>query len=141
MAVLAPIIEETVHRGFILFGMLPYGKKAAIAGSAVLFALMHLVSSYAATFFAGLVFAVLAFNYRALWGPMIAHATYNCATLLDWHCFRIVWHPSASDPLLARLVWTSIGVILAGSWIITLLISEKAAGTTLRAPRPKQSRS
>lgn len=140
MAVLAPIIEETVHRGFILYGMLPYGRKAAIAGSAVLFALMHVVDSYAATFFAGLVFAVQAFNYRALWGPMIAHAAYNGATLLDWDCFRIVWHPSASDPLFARLVWTSIAVILAGSWIITLLISEKAAGTTLRAPRPKQAR-
>lgn len=138
MAVVVPITEEIVHRGFILHGLLPYGGKAAIVGSAGLFALMHVVDSYAATFIAGLVFAIQALNYRALWGPVIAHATYNAAAVIDWDCFRIVWNPPESDLSLACLTWASIPLMLIGTSAMFLLAGEKAAGAISDLPRPGQ---
>lgn len=139
MAVVIPITEESVHRGFILHGALRYGRRTAIVGSAALFALMHVVDSYAATFVAGLIFALQALNYRALWGPVIAHATYNAATVIDWDCFRIVWDPLPSDPVLVYLTWASIPLMLAGIRATVFLIDEKAAGAASPPPRPGQS--
>lgn len=141
MAAVVPITEEIVHRGFILYGALPYGRKAAVIGSAVVFASMHVAGSYAATFVAGLVLAVQALNYRALWGPVIAHATYNAAAVIDWDCFRIVWNPPASDPVLVNLTFASIPLTLAGTCVVILLSSEKAAGARSTLPRPRQARS
>jgi membrane protease YdiL (CAAX protease family) len=138
-AAVIPITEEVVQRGFILHGALPYGRNTAIVGSAILFALMHVTDSYGATFLAGLVFAAQALNYRALWGPIIAHAAYNAAAVIDWDCFRIVWNPPESDLAFVYLTWASVPLMLAGTWVVTLLIREKAAGT-LPAPRPKQVR-
>lgn len=139
VGVVIPITEEAVHRGFVLHGALRYGRRVAILGSAALFALMHVVDSYAAAFVAGLVFALQALNYRALWGPVIAHATYNAATVIDWDCFRIVWDPLPSDPVLVGLTWASVPVMLAGIRATVFLVGGKAAGAASRPPRPGQS--
>jgi membrane protease YdiL (CAAX protease family) len=40
-AVLAPISEELLFRGYILRALRPYGKRFAILGSAILFGLFH----------------------------------------------------------------------------------------------------
>lgn len=136
MAAVAPVTEEIVHRGFILYRMLTYGRNLAIIASAALFALMH--ESYSATFVAGLVFAAQALNYRALWGPIVAHATYNAAAVLDWDCFRFIWNPALSDPALSILTWASVPVLLVGAGLIILLVGKKAAGAA-RPPRPKHS--
>ena len=110
MGAVAPATEEIVHRGFMLHGMLRYDRRVAIAASAAAFAVMHTIDSYAATFIAGLVFARQALNDRALWGPIVAHSTYNAATVFDWDCFRIVWNPERSDPVLGTMTWAPVPV-------------------------------
>lgn len=136
MAVMVPIIEETVHRGFILGGLLSYGTRFAIAGSAVLFALMHESGTYAMAFLAGLVLAMQALNHRVLWGPAIAHATYNCLSVIDWRCLSLIWNPQTTDPLLTALKWVSLPIVIGGIFLILRLISPEAAGVRTKAPQP-----
>lgn len=134
MAMLVPVTEELVHRGYVLYAALPFGRHVAVIGSAAFFALMHPVASYAATFAGGLALAMQALNYRALWGPIVTHATYNAAAVVDWDCFSLIWNPSPDDPLLLNLAWLSIPTMVAGGWLVTLLVQDK--GTGANSPRP-----
>jgi membrane protease YdiL (CAAX protease family) len=108
--------------------MMSLGAVPAIVFSAFYFAIVHESGTYIPAFLAGIVLAVQALNYRALWGPIIAHATYNAAASIDWDCFHIVWNPPIGDPTLLKLTWTSIPVIVAGSTITAFIVSRKNAG-------------
>ncbi|MBO7251131.1 MAG: CPBP family intramembrane metalloprotease [Oscillospiraceae bacterium] len=67
-ALVAPISEEIVFRGFILRSLRPYGRRFAIFGSALLFALFHgnlLQGPFA--FLVGLIMGYLACEYSIKW--------------------------------------------------------------------------
>jgi membrane protease YdiL (CAAX protease family) len=130
MSVLTPLVEETMQRGFVLHALLPRGRTIAVIVSAVTFALLHAPAGYAAGFVAGVLFAMQALNLRTLWAPVVAHATYNTAMVLDWRCARIVWNPAPDDPLLGMLAALSIGAVAAGAVLALWLASRKAAGET-----------
>lgn len=76
-SVLAPISEEILFRGYIQRTLLPYGKKFAIFGSAVLFGLFHgnLVQTPFA-FLVGLVLGYVAAEYSVAWA-MVLHMVNN----------------------------------------------------------------
>lgn len=67
-AVLAPISEELLFRGYVLRALRPYGKRFAILGSAILFGLFHgnlLQGPYA--LLVGLILGWLACEYSIKW--------------------------------------------------------------------------
>ncbi len=128
MALMVPLMEEVIHRAFIVHALLPKGFLVSIIVSALLFALMHKPSTYAVSFFAGVFFAIQLLNYRTLWASMITHATFNAAAVLDWDCLILVWNPPASDPAFSAIATISIPVALAGLVFAALLVSKKAAG-------------
>ncbi len=67
-AILAPVAEEVLFRGFILRSLQPYGKRFAIWGSAILFGLFHgnlLQTPYAILM--GLVLGYAAMEYSLGW--------------------------------------------------------------------------
>ncbi|MEX0976423.1 MAG: type II CAAX endopeptidase family protein [Woeseia sp.] len=130
MAVVVPVTEEVMHRGFFLFGLLSRGKNLAIILSAIYFALMHELSTYLPAFIVGLVLAVQVLNFRALWGPIITHATYNATATIDWDCFQLIWNPPAGDPTIVKLAWASIPIIIAGVTLSLLIVREKRAGAS-----------
>lgn len=67
-----PVIEEIVFRGFVLRGLLPYGKKRAIIISALAFSFMHGdISQLAFTFMAGLILAHAALRYSLGWAVIL----------------------------------------------------------------------
>ena len=71
-ALVGPVAEEVVFRGFIMDRLLPYGKGFAIVLSAVLFGVMHgnfLQGLFA--FGAGLVFGYVAVEYSLKWSVVI----------------------------------------------------------------------
>lgn len=71
-ALVGPVAEEVVFRGFIMDRLLPYGKGFAIVLSAVLFGVMHgnfLQGLFA--FGAGLVFGYVAVEYSLKWSALI----------------------------------------------------------------------
>lgn len=67
-AILAPVTEELIFRGFMLRTLRPYGKRFAIFGSAFLFGLFHgnlLQTPYA--FLMGLILGYVAVEYSIGW--------------------------------------------------------------------------
>lgn len=67
-AVLAPVCEELIFRGYVLRTLRPFGKRFAIFGSALLFALFHgnlLQGPYA--LLVGLILGYLASEYSITW--------------------------------------------------------------------------
>ncbi|MEX2125160.1 MAG: CPBP family intramembrane glutamic endopeptidase [Woeseia sp.] len=135
-AFLIPIIEEVGNRGFVLHALLPRGVILSVIISALLFAVMHKPGSYVFAFFGGLFFAMQVLNYRTLWAPIIAHAAYNAAAVVDSECFRIVWNPPISDPTLSTLGMLSAPLALVGILVATFLVSKTAAGARKARRRP-----
>lgn len=128
MGIVVPITEEVMHRGFFLYGLLSRGKNLAIVLSAIYFALLHEFSTYLPAFIVGLVLAVQVLNYRALWGPIIAHATYNATATIDWDCFQLIWNPPPDDPAIVTLAWVAVPIIIAGITVSLLIVRQKGAG-------------
>lgn len=136
MSCLIPVIEETLNRGFILLSVLPRGTVPAVGISAISFALLHKPDTYLPAFLGGIVLAIQLLQYRTLWGPVIAHATYNAAAVIDWDCFRLVWNPETSDPKLDLVKWVSLPIVVTGVLVILFLVSKKMAGISSNASRP-----
>jgi len=71
-AVLAPVGEEILFRGYVLRSLRPYGKRFAVLGSAVLFGLFHgnlLQTPYA--ILVGLILGYVTVEYSIFWAVLI----------------------------------------------------------------------
>ncbi len=104
-AILAPISEEILFRGYILRTLRPYGKRFAILGSAFLFGLFHgnlLQTPYA--FLMGLVLGYVAVEYSAWWA--IALHGFNNLILAD-----LLTRLTANLP---DMVFNAINLVLFG---------------------------
>ena len=128
MAILVPVVEEAINRGFILHALLPRGLILSIGLSAAFFALMHPPGTWLTAFVIGVLLAVQTLNTGTLWAAAIAHASYNAAAVLDWDCFRIVWNPPPSDPKLAIALFVAVPVIVLGACLAIYIVSRKTAG-------------
>lgn len=131
MALLTPVVEETINRGWFLSWFLRYGRLVAITVSSLLFAAVHRPDAIPAAFAGGIFLGVFYLNSGSLWGPLIAHATVNALVLADWHCLRAIWNPpEISDASLAvgalATALTACSLALAA-----LLVSKRVVG-----PRP-----
>ena len=81
-AILAPIAEEVLFRGFVLRSLQPYGKRFAILGSAILFGLFHgnlLQTPYAILM--GLVLGYVTVEHSIFWA--VALHMFNNLVLAD----------------------------------------------------------
>jgi CAAX prenyl protease-like protein len=142
MALLAPLIEEIVHRGYVLEHLLGRGpsraatRRKAIVISSILFALFHPPGGMWMAFVAGLLFAVLARTSGSLWAPVMAHATYNALIALDWLCLRISWTPRrGSGDTIAIAVLA--GLCAAMALLASLRLIRSAAPDPCRGPAPR----
>lgn len=104
-ALIIPIIEEVVNRGFILHFLLRRGRLFAVFMSALLFAILHKPESFSYTFVAGVYFAYLTLNHATLWSATIAHSVYNLAVQVNKNCMNFEWTriPSGGDVATASL--------------------------------------
>ena len=131
---LQPLIEETVHRGYIQSAVQRFGFTASIAISAAAFAAVHPSGSMPFAFLAGLVFAAQYRISRSLWPSLISHATVNGLIQVDWRCLSGRWNPGADDlPLLLPGILASAGLFACLLGIVFVLRT-MATGTP-PAPR------
>jgi len=116
VAVIAPIIEETLFRGIIMHGLMKnYKSWYAILISAILFSLFHLnpwQMSY--TFFLGLFTGWIMTRTRSLPLCIITHSINNIIVLLS-----ITWNDQIQKSFISQFKTTesvllSIGAIIAG---------------------------
>jgi membrane protease YdiL (CAAX protease family) len=134
MAMLVPLIEEVVHRGYMQGILLRRGFVLSVLISAIVFTVFHSYTTWTFVFVAGCVFAAQYWYARSLWPSVIAHATYNGLIQLDWRCIAGRWNPATDDP---KLIVPGIiaTLCLAGCAIaICKLIPSPATGAR-NAPR------
>ena len=93
MAVLIPLMEETIDRGLIQSALVHRGPLPAILISALIFTAFHPPSSYAFVFLMGIVFGIQFWLTGSLWTTIITHASYNGLIQFDWRCLRGQWNP------------------------------------------------
>lgn len=77
MGLFAPVFEEIIFRGVVLRGLMPYGRRLAVLGSALLFGLFHgniVQSPYA--FAVGLVLGFTASQF-SIWWAIVLHMVNN----------------------------------------------------------------
>ena len=134
-AVLTPLLEEFIHRGFIFHALLSRGKVLAIILSAVLFGVMHNPQAIFVAFLIGLLLAVMTLNLRTLWGPIIVHATYNLAAIFDWDCLHAAWNPAETTPRIAAIGFVASLTMLTCIALLVWLVRAGKAGTQI-PPRP-----
>lgn len=83
-AIIPAVCEEFLFRGLILMLLLPYGKKTAIFGSAVMFALMHQnFGQLIYTFGMGIVLALIAIETKSIWGGILLHFFNNLFSVVS----------------------------------------------------------
>lgn len=127
-ALIIPVIEEAVNRGFVLHFFLQRGKVFAILLSAILFAILHQPESLPFTFVAGIFFAYLTLHHSTLWPATIAHSAYNLLVQMNESCMTITWARSSTAPAAAT---ASIVATIAVFVLLALgayLVSPKRAG-------------
>lgn len=146
MAVVIPIIEETLHRGVLQSAFVHKGPVPAILISAFIFTVFHPPASYWFVFFMGIVLGVQFWVTGSLWLTMITHATFNGLIQFDWRCLQGQWNPPPES--LPQFVPAAVSLaVLAGALalIVALLRGQRAGartapaatGTTARSPRAR----
>jgi membrane protease YdiL (CAAX protease family) len=126
VALLVPIVEEVINRGFLLHALLPKGTLVSVGVSACLFAVAHRTDTYLVALVAGLFLGVQALNSRTLWAPLLAHAAYNASAIFHWDCFQIIWNPPPSDPGLAAVTRVAAPIAILGTLTCCFLVSKRA---------------
>ncbi len=137
MVILTPIVEEFVHRGLIQTCLNPHGPVVAIGTSALLFMLVHRLSTWGFALAAGIVFGILFWKTRTLWLPLLAHGAVNAMTVLDWRCLRGRWNPPAEHLPIVSVAVASLAVLAACVSAIAYLLWKKMPGST-RPPGNEQ---
>lgn len=114
-AILAPLTEEIVFRGFVLRSVQPYGVSAAVLLSASLFGLYHLnIMQTPFAFAIGLILAIVALRFGIKWS--IALHSFNNLVLGDGFGYLIDIVPKSMGSLLNVSLF--IGGGLAGLWVL-----------------------
>ena len=116
MAVLVPLIEEIVHRGYVQTAMRHRGFAVAVLISALSFTIFHRFGAWPTVFFTGLILGTQYWITRSLWSSLISHATINGLIQIDWRCIGGQWNPRAIDlPLWAP------GLIATAMFVASLI--------------------
>ncbi len=135
---LTPVLEEIVHRGFLLQPFLRRGRVVAIIGSAIIFGLFHIPQTIPSATIIGLFLAVQSLNSRTLWACTITHATYNALVIFDWHCVIAIWNPERVTNTNVAVGILSLSLLLVSLALAALLTSRNwyTTGSGRNAPRP-----
>ena len=128
MAILVPIIEETLNRGLIQSSLAHRGKTQAVLLSSLIFAVAHPSTTIPLALAAGLVMGIQFWNRHTLWFSLMTHSIFNGLAQLDWRCFSGVWNPRTQDPPMLGTSTISLLVFLASVAAIHLLIRSNKDG-------------
>jgi membrane protease YdiL (CAAX protease family) len=128
MAILIPLMEETLDRGLLQSAFVHKGPLPAILISAVFFTVFHPPSSYWFVFFMGLVLGTQFWLTGSLWATIITHATYNGLAQLDWRCLHGHWNPPPDSLPLLGPGAIAVGTLAAALVLVVVLLRYQRAG-------------
>ena len=134
MAILVPLIEEIVHRGYFQTALRHRGAIVSVLLSALVFAIFHKLASWPFAFLAGVIFGTQYWVTRSLWSSLISHATINGLIQVDWRCLSGQWNPRADElPLL--LPGVTAVLVLVSSLLLLFFLIHKMATEARNSPR------
>ena len=127
VAILAPVVEETLFRGIIMHGLMRnYKSWYAILLSAILFSFFHLNPwQMTYTFFLGLFLAWLMVRSRSLFLCIIAHSINNIYALVSMTSQKEISENILSRFSSSQLVITSLVAIVLGVILVVLVTGRK----------------
>jgi membrane protease YdiL (CAAX protease family) len=129
MAVMVPLVEEVTHRAYVQTALRRFGPIVAVAGSAVVFTVLHRVESWHFVCLAGIVLGIQYYLTGSLWSSLITHSTVNFLGQLDWRCLGGQWNPHASAlPLWGPGSIATLMLLAAIAGIVLLLSFTKHRG-------------
>ncbi len=131
MAIVTPLVEEFMHRGLIQSALHPKGPLLAIGTSALLFTAFHRQSTWGFVLLAGLVLGTLFWKTRTLWLPVIAHATTNGISEIDWKCLQGRWNPPADALPLWPVAATASLVLALSLAALAFILCKKIPGSKM----------
>jgi membrane protease YdiL (CAAX protease family) len=124
-AVLIPIIEEVVHRGYVQSTLRGRGPVVSILVSTIIFVILHRLSDWDFAFVAGAILGTMYWLTGSLWAPVIAHGIINFTPQLTWRCMTLQWNPSTDSlPLLGPGIISSAMLALSAAGIAWLLFAQ-----------------
>lgn len=127
-SIAAPIAEELLFRGFVQRSLMPFGKKFAIFGAALLFGMFHgnlIQTPYA--FLVGLVLGYVTAEY-SIWWAVLLHMINNMV-LADLIPRLLSFLPQlAQDLILSGILWA---FAIAG--LVILIVKRREAMTYIRS--------
>ncbi len=114
-AIIEPIVEELVYRGFVLRSFQKYGKMAAIVVSSVLFGVMHAnIPQSMFAFGVGLVLGYVAVEYSIVWS-VVLHIINNCI-----FCDVFGWATSGLSEQVQTVLSTGVFGVFAVAAVVIL---------------------
>ncbi len=139
VVVLAPIIEETVFRGWIQRPLERlWGPAPAVIVTAALFALIHGIPEYLPYYFwMGLLFGGVVLVTRSLWGSILLHAASNLQSLALMAAFPTTLEDDVAFAQQTPLVVLSV-VVLGGAAIF-LAGNVRRVRATVRPSRARRT--
>lgn len=118
-AIVPAVCEEFLFRGLILMLLLPYGKKTAIFGNAVMFALMHQnFGQLIYTFGMGIVLALIAIETKSIWGGILLHFFNNLFSVVS--SAITCMYPEVKATLLGNIL--VLAVLVVGGVCLVYLV-------------------
>lgn len=118
-AIVPAISEELLFRGLILVALLPYGKKTAILGSSVMFAIMHQnFGQIVYTFGMGIVLALIVVKTQSVWGAIILHFLNNLFSVANTSLYYL--YPTTKADFISNIM--VLVVLVAGAACLGVLV-------------------
>jgi membrane protease YdiL (CAAX protease family) len=121
-AVLIPVIEEVVHRGYVQSFLTSRGPVVAIVLSSIIFTSFHRFEDWGFAFAAGTILGTMYWLSGSLWAPVITHAVINFTPQLTWRCMSLKWNPSADSLPLTGPGMVSLTVFAVATTGMGLLV-------------------
>ena len=135
-AVLIPIMEETIYRGYVQASLYARGPLPAIVGASLIFMAFHLYEGWLFALAGGLVLGWLYWVTGSLWASVICHAVVNLVPQFTWRCLNPAWNPGREFlPLWTPGILGILVFLLSGLAIIKLVIVLQGRRDT-RSRRP-----
>ena len=118
-AIVPAISEELLFRGLILVALLPYGKKTAILGSSIMFAIMHQnFGQIVYTFGMGIILALIVVKTQSIWGAIILHFLNNLFSVANTSLYYV--YPTTKADFISNLM--VFVLLVAGAICLAVLL-------------------
>ena len=124
-AVLIPVIEEIVHRGYVQSILRSRGPAIAVLTSTFIFMILHRLADWDFAFVAGAILGTMYWISGSLWAPVITHAVINFTPQLAWRCMTLQWNPPGDSlPLIGPGMVSLSVLMMAAAGIAWILFAE-----------------